>query len=471
MNGYIIFSDLKGYSKLAEAQIRLLQQELYPELAKVIGPYSEHAVVWNTWGDAIISVFENGKDAVDMALSYKEFFKNYNFNKINLNVLLPRIAGHFGQFDIFADPILGRKNILGTNINTTARIEPVTRAGEIYVTEQFKYAIEQLPEPIGYAKFNLLGNISLAKSYGDREIYRLYNDTIDKPQIIDKVLKIDLSNALPEAPQINDDEGKTIAFYKQSPNTDTFINLIDSTILEDKTGEFIIELAKACKDFGQYEKAVELLHIAEGSFIAVDGIKIYPYKHKIELLKLKANCLTRLGEYEQSADILYGLWQSGLRDSDTLSMLAAQYKRRAIYSIGQISKENINIELLIRARDLYIEAFRINNEDYYPAINAAYLYKIIGGIESGRGTKLATYILSAWGDKEGENWCLDSTLAEAELLHDNFEDSPEKFKRAINKHKPDSFKLKSVYEQITIYAALTSNDANLAEILNLLKQD
>jgi len=84
-------------------------------------------------------------------------------------------------------------------------------------------------------------------------------------------------------------------------------------------------------------------------------------------------------------------------------MIAAQYKRRAILNDSEVSRESINIDLIIRAKDLYLEAFR-KVEDYYPAINAAYLYKIIGGIEEGKGTKLSTYITSTWEDRVGTEW-------------------------------------------------------------------
>ncbi len=78
----------------------------------------------------------------------------------------------------------------------------------------------------------------------------------------------------------------------------------------------------------------------------VNGLKVYPYYLDFELLKLKANCLTRLGKYEEASNIMYALWHLcegfKLNDTDTLSMLAAQYKRRAICKKGnwQIKAKN-----------------------------------------------------------------------------------------------------------------------------------
>ncbi|MDR9507721.1 hypothetical protein RI662_26265, partial [Brevibacillus agri] len=177
-----------------------------------------------------------------------------------------------------------------------------------------------------------------------------------------------------------------------------------------------------------------------------------------------------VGKYEEAADIVYGLWQLGAKDSDTLSMLAAQYKRRAIYENGElINFEEVRIELLTRARDLYLEAFRLNIEDYYPAINVAYLYKMMGGMEAGKGTKLAGYILQAWNSKQRENWWIDSTLAEAELLQDDFETALELFKLAIERHNPSVFDKKATSEQIKIYAHFTNKLANVEPILQILR--
>ncbi|MGG1254166.1 hypothetical protein ABE205_11530 [Brevibacillus agri] len=63
MNGYIIFSDLKGFSKLSEPELRTFYKDVMSELATHLRPFIERAAVWNTWGDAFVAVFENGRDA------------------------------------------------------------------------------------------------------------------------------------------------------------------------------------------------------------------------------------------------------------------------------------------------------------------------------------------------------------------------------------------------------------------------
>jgi len=468
MNGYVIFSDLKGFSKLSEPELRTFYSEVMSELSVHLKPFIEKASVWNTWGDAFVAVFEYGCDAVEMALLYRDLLKEYKYEKVGISKLFPRIAGHYGEFEFFEDPLLNRTNVLGTNINTTARIEPITRPGEVFVTRQFKEAIEQLPEKITNIDFGELGEVVLAKNFGEREIFRLYRSTEPK-QIIDRILKTDLSWALPEPPEMTEDEKKTIEFYKNAPSKEVLERNLKSEHIEEKSGQYIMELADICKAFGFYEEAIRLIQEAENHFLDVNDIKVYPFRHQKRLLKIKANCLTRVGKYEEAADIVYGLWQLGAKDSDTLSMLAAQYKRRAIYENGELlNSEEVRIELLTRARDLYLEAFRLNIEDYYPAINVAYLYKMMGGMEAGKGTKLAGYILQAWNSKQGENWWIDSTLAEAELLQDDFESALQLFKLAIERHDPSIFDKKATSEQIKIYAHFTNKLANVEPILQIL---
>ena len=133
-NAYIVFTDLKGFSKLSEPEIRVFYNDILSDLSKNIIHLKENALVWNTWGDALVAIFEDEEKVIELVFKYRDFFKNYNFKEKNIKELYPRIACHFGRFDIYKDPLLdGKINALGKNINTSARIEPVTRPKEIYV--------------------------------------------------------------------------------------------------------------------------------------------------------------------------------------------------------------------------------------------------------------------------------------------------------------------------------------------------
>ncbi len=476
-NAYVIFTDLKGFSKLSEIEIQIFYNDVLSDLSKEIISLKESALVWNTWGDALVAIFEDENNAIDLVFKYRDFFRNYNFIEKNIKQLLPRIACHFGRFDIYEDPLLdNRKNALGTNINTSARIEPITRPNEIYVTKEFKENIERSPVFNNIdAEFDELGQIPLAKNFGSHNLFRLRRSAEDK-KIIDRILEQDLSKMLPDAEEMGDSDKSLIDHLLNSPSLEIFTSALqlDRWTSDEKFNEnFLFAIAKACKNFGLYEESLIIIQKIKEQTRNVDGVEIILFRYKKDLMKLETNCLTRLGRYEEASNLIYGVWQLESKDSDTLGMLAAQYKRRALFDENNQLKsgDDINSELLKRSLSLYIEAFRLNIEDYYPAINVAYLYKIIGGLEKGKGNKFAEYIISTWKNESGNDWWIDTTLLECDIVSDDFENLDVKFEEIIQKHSPNYFERKSTYTQIELYSKLVESNEVIEKILNLLKGD
>ncbi|GHU23435.1 hypothetical protein FACS1894172_08240 [Spirochaetia bacterium] len=355
---YIVFTDLKGFSKLSEDEIILFQTEVVPALALKIKVYKDRSKFWNTWGDAIFAAFENGIDAVLFMLEYRNFFKEHKYSKMDLNSIHPRIAGHFGSALVVDDPILGNINLFGANINQTARIEPITRAGEIFVSTDFKKAYNKIKGEKPQIKFNELGIIKLAKDFGEREVFRLCLKD-EKDQFIDRILKQDIVSYLPDIGDMSATEENDLASYKNSPDITALMKNIETIDKSTSSPAFLLEIGKILKKYGAYKECLDFVEYLKAYTLKIDEIIIFPMKHRTEILKLNANILTRLGKYEEAADIIYSLWQSGHRDSDTLSMLAAQYKRRSIYGDGvTYSNKTINHDLLNRALNLYIRLVR-----------------------------------------------------------------------------------------------------------------
>lgn len=476
---YIVFTDIKGFSKLSEQLIIEFHEVINKELARKLQPALNHAVVWNTWGDATFAAFKEGKYAVNYLLEYRAFL---NYQKLGGKKIQPRIAGHYGHAHVVENPFNPEQlDLLGEHINATARIEPITHPGEIFVSVDFKAAYEQQyhdnDDTNRDIRFDDLGTIKLAKDFDEFEIFRL-RETDEEKHIIDKLFVEDITMYLPDIPQPTTHEKYYIKELAEKTDSQAFAEEInDHHIMpEQPTMMFQFKLAEHCKKLGLYEQCLELLSQVEQSGLRVDGELLYPFKHLPEFKKLKANALTRLGYYKDAAQIMYGLWHSGNKDTDTLCMLAAQYKRQAIFGIVKIDNIQINQdtefnrELLTRASKLYLEAFRRNIDDYYPAINAAYLYIILNDKSSGRGLKLAIYIRQSWRRNKGESWWLDSTLAEAEMLCGDAEDAQEEFEQAIKKHNPPKFELTTTFEQIDLFAKLLGKENTVDGILNLLKQ-
>ena len=396
INAYIMFTDIKNFSKLDESQLSIFAENIWPEAFEVFVSVAEKTCVFNTWGDAILMVFES-PDAVQSILRYRDYFRTTDFDGMGLPPLAVRIGCHFGSFYIFDDPVIGRPNVIGGNINTAARIEPVTRPNNIYVTQEFKsnFTADRSPDKPRDVEFDEIGDIPLAKNFGSQHVYLLRTSREDK-HIIDRLIQQDLIEALPTPRKMTEDEQDELESYeKMLP--EHVKQLSDSVSLKADNSEYLMEFVGLCIRKGLYDKAIEKAELLEQYTIDINEVEVHPYKSRVKFQKDKANALTRLGRYQESAEIMYGLWTSGVQDSDTLCMLAAQYKRRALYNEdGQVQPKESNRHLLERARDLYLEAFRRDITNYYSAINAAYLGVILGGDDSGKGRSLANYIITAW---------------------------------------------------------------------------
>ncbi|HIJ82674.1 MAG: hypothetical protein HW380_3921 [Magnetococcales bacterium] len=479
MYGFIVFSDLKNFSKLNEAQLKEFFKTLNPKLFEKVEGLVKKTLVINTWGDGLVAIFEDGPVAVEFLFTYRKFFSDFNFGQVNLPPLIPRIGAHFGEFTLFPDPILKRNNAIGTNINTTARIEPITRPGEIFVTQDFVDAIERLREPVREIKFDSLGQFPLAKNFGRLDLYRLRR-TEERSLDIDRILKQDLSIDLPEPKPMSDDEKKKISSLELDSDATTLANFITKKILEPETkatGEFLLKLSRLCLDSEQYDLFDTLSQKLDSWPLPANGAQLYPYRNDPIHWKYRADYLSRKGRYNDAANIAYGLWRINPGDAEVLTMLASQYKRHALFGEGKpsnnadnINMKNINKELLTRARNLYVEAFRLDVDNIFPAINAAYLFKIVSGNQTGQGIKLAQHILVTWEKDQDKDWWIAASLAEAEVIQEDYEKAMERFEYAVKKHKPTLFDKSATIYQLQILSKFVTNEGSIREIICKIKE-
>ena len=126
----------------------------------------------NTWGDGLYLVFSNVSEAGSFALKLAKRMALIDLDKLGLpKTLALRMSLHAGPVYRYQDQIIDRPNYLGSHVNRAARIEPVTPPGQIYVTDAFA-ALAELDAP-GQFRFNYVGKIPLAKSYGEFPIYNM----------------------------------------------------------------------------------------------------------------------------------------------------------------------------------------------------------------------------------------------------------------------------------------------------------
>lgn len=482
IQGFIIFSDLKGFSKLTPQKQQRYIDIHVGKLGVSLADYFKLAKVRNTWGDAIMAVFEDGQDAANFMLAYRRMTAEL-LSQIDLQ---PRIAGHYGEITVFFDPLLEQFNTISDEVNIAARIEPITRPGEIFVSKEFKKAYDKDYGGECNVKFERLGIMPLAKGFAQHELFRLIGGE-EEAHIIDTLFSNDLPVVLPTVQEVDETEKNYLQKLKETLksafqytlNPEQLVDIMREMQLklpEDVSPEFGFQMAKLCKDYAFYEIGLQWIEKIQDYSVIVSGILLAPYKTKKIVVELKADLLTRLERYDECADILYSLKNNldGINhknEADVLARLAAQFKRKALFQNHQpLDYKQIDRSNVENAAMLYLQAFRYNIEEYYPAINAAYLLTMLGDERRVDGEKLASYIYKTWFKKKGSNIWLDLTLAETKIILNDFGQAYILMKEALNKHRDSIslFTLETTRIQIEQFLNAMGWKAEGASLIELL---
>lgn len=181
----MMFSDLSGYSKLQDEHVPAFLDFL-TRLQSAIAKIDLSLEAVNTWGDAIFAVSDSAITIADFGLKYCDIVetlgKKYSEFPFPIRA---RISLHAGPVFVAEDPFIHKINYYGGHINRAARLEPVTTVGQVYATQQFvallhgetsgeSHECEQ--QGIKYYErysTEYVGIISLAKSFGQQEVYHL----------------------------------------------------------------------------------------------------------------------------------------------------------------------------------------------------------------------------------------------------------------------------------------------------------
>jgi class 3 adenylate cyclase len=168
----IMFTDFPGFTNLDERVLPVFWEEVMHRAAEVLEHYDDEINVGNTWGDALYVVFKDARAAAACALDLSE-----QFSKVDCKALgVPegtgmRIALHYGTTYVGHDPVTRRPTYYGAEVSRTARIEPVTPSGSVYVTEPFAAVLAMDADQT--FDCNYVGKTPLAKGYGVYPLYRL----------------------------------------------------------------------------------------------------------------------------------------------------------------------------------------------------------------------------------------------------------------------------------------------------------
>ena len=167
----LLFADVRGFSKLNDEQLPRFNDVVLSELGKVLEDHRDTVDYRNTWGDAVYVVLHDPEAAAACALSMQAAVKSIDLEKNGLpSHLALRLGAHIGPVFPTRDPVIGGQAFMGSHVSRTARIEPVTPPGTVYVTDAFAAALALRQSRY---RCDYVGHMPAAKGYGRFRMYSL----------------------------------------------------------------------------------------------------------------------------------------------------------------------------------------------------------------------------------------------------------------------------------------------------------
>jgi tetratricopeptide (TPR) repeat protein len=172
----MLFGDIKGFSKLTDEQLPAFTEHVLGTFASVLERHRDAVCFRNTWGDGLYVVLRDAVSAAACAADLQEAMAGAALERHALpGHLALRLGAHVGPVFPVLDPVIGTSAFMGSHISRTARIEPVTPPGTVYVTEQFAAALEI--EGSGL-RCDYVGHMPAAKDFGRLRMYRLHRAAV-----------------------------------------------------------------------------------------------------------------------------------------------------------------------------------------------------------------------------------------------------------------------------------------------------
>jgi tetratricopeptide (TPR) repeat protein len=168
----MLFGDFSRFSELSDEQAVLFAECVLGVVADVVQRHSDQVRYRNTWGDGLNIMLTDAVAAAACALDLQEAVAALDFESHGLpGHLALRLGGHVGPVFPVYDPVLEADAFTGSHVNRTARIEPVTPPGEVYVTDAFAAALVLAGQH--ELTCDYVGHMAAAKGYGKLRMHRL----------------------------------------------------------------------------------------------------------------------------------------------------------------------------------------------------------------------------------------------------------------------------------------------------------
>jgi len=168
----LLFGDVVGFSKLPDASLPAFHKFFMARLARVIDGFGKGALYRNSWGDGIFAVLADAPMGARCALALQAATRSDRWVRLGLpQTLSLRLGAHYGPVYEGFDYIQRSRTFYGAHVTRTARLEPVTPPGEVYVTDALAAALA-IEGGDGLA-CDYVGTMPSAKNYGSFPMYLL----------------------------------------------------------------------------------------------------------------------------------------------------------------------------------------------------------------------------------------------------------------------------------------------------------
>jgi hypothetical protein len=289
--------------------------------------------------------------------------------------------------------------------------------------------------------------------------YKIIEKCLSKENPLPKIGIISQNIILPVS-IISTEEEELLNFFNKRKKI-----VLESYDIEMMSSAFLFKLSKLLKSRNQIGEALELLSIIQAN----EGSFKYSNHNEIEHLKAILLSHEKIQKWEESIDILRLLYVAHyhIEEPEIITLLASNYKRKALYStsVHQKWRENseIDMDLLSSAIILYREAYEAKKGEprYYDAINFAYLSTLASCLEMEKPNnseleKMYHELKSEW-KIDTSNWWEVSSNAEFLMLLGKSDLAILKMTQFLEEHYIEKFNIESTLRQLEMYLHFTDD--------------
>lgn len=191
----ILFSDIKGYSKVTDDQLKEVVSSEFKKIQQKILTADNHFYA-NTWGDALLVCSYDYLDLANIALNLRDEFKKTNWKRLRLPELAIRVGVHTQKITLILNDENKVTDISGSGVDTTARIEPIVEPNKVFASSLF---CEHLKEEDNLnINITTLGKRQLAKNYKEMELFELTWDFEVQSIIIEDIVEKSFDIPIPK---------------------------------------------------------------------------------------------------------------------------------------------------------------------------------------------------------------------------------------------------------------------------------